>query len=269
MKRRTYLISSATLVATTGCLGPSSDGASGDGESTPTEPNDDTTPTATPSQVRFETTAVQPGYITRSSPDSIGVLEDAGQYLLLEGSHEDGPVPKRSEFGLQIGDERLTPEQLQTLYRDGEYPPIYDTEAPSGWLVFGVPEDVSADSATVSWPGGEWTVPSDVVESLTEPPATFEVTFDAPATVAKGETPTLTMEVTNTADVPGTFVFAMNRVGPAIAYTPVRGDAIEVGAGKTVTETWNGKQPDADASVTYHLNTVGNGQFDREIELQE
>ncbi|MHB9288273.1 hypothetical protein ACKVMT_14690 [Halobacteriales archaeon Cl-PHB] len=267
MKRRTYLISAATLVATTGCLGTSSDGTSGDG-GTPTD-EDDGTPTPTPSQVLFGPTAVQPGYITRSTPDSIGVLEDAGQYLLAKASHQDGQVPKRSAFELQIGDETVTPEELRTLYVDGEYPLVYDQSETSGWLVFGVPEGVSADAATVTWPGGEWRVPSDLVESLTKQPAAFEVTFEAPDTVTADETPTLTMEVTNPSDVDGTFVYAMNRVGPAIAYTPVRGAAIDVGAGKTVTKTWEGKAPDADASVTYHLNTVGDRQLDREITLQE
>lgn len=290
MKRRTYLISSATLVATTGCLGPSQEsdpdgstggqGGDGTGSPTPTDSSGDDQggegsgddsagddPAGT-SSVTMSKPVVQPGYVQLGTPDSIGVFGDAGQYLLVHASHEDGPVPGRSEFSLTVGDTEYAPEELRGLWVDGDYGVEYDAEAGSGWLVFDVPAEVAADSATVTWPGGQWTVPSATRDRLATPPASFDVSFEAPDSVAAGETPVLTMTVTNTADVAGKFVFAMNRVGPDVAYMPVRSGVLELDAGESVTREWDGETPTQDRDVEYHLRTKNHDRMSRTTTLE-
>ncbi len=281
MKRRTYLITSATLVATTGCLneanddnGQGSDGgtdtpADSDGGTDTPDNSDGGTATPEPSTVVVQQSTVQPAYVQLGTPDSIGVFGDGGQYYLVEVTHEDGPVPSLSDFTLTIDGSDYTPKDLRGLWVDGDYGVEYDTEAGSGWLVFEVPAGVAADSATVAWPGGEWTVPSATRDRLATPPASFDVSFEAPDSVAAGETPVLTMTVANTAGVAGKFVYAMNRVGPDVAYVPVRSGVIELDPGESVTEEWDGETPTQDRDVEYHLRTKNHDRMSRTITLEE
>lgn len=250
MHRRTFLTAAATgLAATAGCLGSGSDpGESTDG--TDDDPTDTSTPAPTATPTREPATVksvsmagLQPGYIELGTPDSIGVFgESEGQSLFV--SVQTGPEnsPAHSDFAFKLDGEAYAPvTKTRRLWRrsESEFGSEYTPDA-GGWLLFDLPATADdPDSARLRWPGGSWQPDPDVRARLASPNPTFDVSVTAPETVPVGETPEATVAFENTSDVAGTFVLAVNRVGPYIAYAPeaaVR-NLLEPGASESVTVT--------------------------------
>jgi len=205
------------------------------------------------SGVSVEEVTATPAVVTLNSPDSYGTYGDRNEQLVIAdilvespGSH---PV---SSFSVEAGGKQY--EATTDIYGGFEletfgepYEPnsgssptasasaSEDDEArpSSGWIAAYVPKPLDADSATLTWDGGEHAVGDAVLERLNRPPAAFDVTFEAPDTATVGETVTATVTVENTADVDGTFVGAINRVGPRIAYAPEAEVRLDVPAGET------------------------------------
>ncbi len=260
MNRRRFLLAAGTAAGLAGCLGgpdtPATGTASSPTETTPassptTEPATDSTGSAA---IEVIDAAVQPGVVALTTPDSIGVFDDAGQYLLVRLDSGDGMPPTEGEFDLELDGDVYRPADFPAmLWRDGELGVGYSTEDGAGWLVFELPETASAEAVQLRWPGGQWTPPDRIRERLSAPLPTFDVQFSVPETVSRGETPTLSLTVTNTSDIPGRVVVVLNRVGPDVAYTPVRDVIWDLESGETRTEQWDGESPAGDREVTYHL----------------
>lgn len=239
-RRRTLRALGATVAGTAlaGCL--SDDGSTDD----PSGDNGD-------SGVILEDVTATPAVVTLDSPDSYGTYGDRNEQLIIADlsveSPGDHPV---SSFAVEAGGERY--EATTDIYGGFELEtfaePYEPAEGPtpsasasedgesgpaSGWIAAYVPKPLDADSATLTWDGGEYTVADTVLERLNRPPASFDVAFEAPETATVGEDVTATVTVENTADVQGTFVGAINRVGPRIAYAPEAEVRLDIEAGET------------------------------------
>ena len=266
MQRRTFLGGLATgVVAVSGCIGGGTDGGDGsDGDdgsdgrdgppgagptsterrppdtdrATPVPPDtaepsprgpSDTPGTGPGPSSGFVTEAfAAPELVAPNSPDSFGV----------DGRTGSNAPPAVEDVALTASGDSFTATTdvgygTYALFdRGGAYRPSDD---PRGWVVFRLPKPLDATDATVSWPAGEYALDGDLVGSLSRPPTTFEVrAFEAPAAAEFGDTVTATVRVANTGDVDGTFVAAVNRVGPLIAYAPAAAVRLPVPAGETV-----------------------------------
>ncbi|SIR48084.1 hypothetical protein SAMN05421858_2428 [Haladaptatus litoreus] len=111
---------------------------------------------------------------------------------------------------------------------------------------------------TIRWPDGEFVVHDELTKQLARPPTEFSVEFSAPESVTSGDEARMTLTVENTGSVAGTFVGALNRVGPNVAYIPVIGISLDIEAGES--ETWTHSYTPSphsstdDLTATFHLN---------------
>lgn len=278
--RRRQLLASSTALLVAGCI------SQGDGTEAPSRTESPTntdsptpTTTATPTPVEKATLSVddqfvQPGVVTLNSPDSIAVRSDDGQFLLVNVTTTDGPALEQSAFTLHVDGEEHLPKSYQyALFKDGNYDVEYTPETGTGWLVFGLQEQVAAEEARLVWPDGEAELSDRVRTRLETPSPPFDVTFEAPETVTEEESPTLSLTVENEGDVAGNCVLALNRVGPDIAYAPIREIVVELDGGETSTMEFDAKNPYSSTGdpndVTYHLELVGGDRISRTIQLAE
>ncbi|MEF8973365.1 MAG: hypothetical protein V5A15_00635 [Haloarcula sp.] len=251
MYRRRVLALCGLAVAGAGCQGDT-----GDTETvTPVpSPAASETATRTPPSVTVTDAVVAPGVVI-PGVDSINVQPADGQYLVLTIAVE-GPKLNRDAFSFRFGDSTYSPETFRNgLYRDGEWGRQF-TEA-GGPLVFDLPETGTASDARLSWPGGEWTPPEAVQDRLEAPLPSFDITLDGPERVDETDSPTLEITVTNTGEVPGRYVIALNRTGPRVAYTPVDRFDGELAPGETDRLSHEAKSPyvagGEPSEVTYRL----------------
>jgi len=281
MDRRSLLAALVTgAAALAGCIG--NDGDSGNSDATPTDGSDDgdQTPTdaaddgdQTPestADVTVEQTAVTPEIVALDSPDSIGSYGAREQQYLLAEITASGELSP-DDLELAAGDGSYTPSERIgrgiTLRSYGDQ--YFPTEAQSGWVAVEVPKPLDATSATLTWPGGEHALGEPAVGTLRRPPTSFDVTVEAPDQVEAGSSATLSVTVANTGDHRGTFVGALNRTGPSIAYTPVT--AVELRLEPGESDTWEhsyGPLGDTDAEFSFKFNWR-NGREDRRIAIVE
>lgn len=251
MRRRSLLALCGSLAAgTAGCLGGPD--ASAPGTVTSTPPTADGTPTDAVGEVR--SVAVLPGVVAPTTPDSIGVLDRAGQYLAVEFAGDGVP---RSSFSFHFGGGSIGPiERSNGFYRDGEWGVGY--EDGSGLLVFALPEQIEADEAELTWAGGAWQPPATVRERLAGPLPSFDVALEGPRQVGPEVDPEISVTVTNTGSVAGRYALALNRTGPMVAYAPVRRIAGDLAAGESTVHTDDATSPyETDGEpreVTYRLD---------------
>ncbi|MFW5964430.1 MAG: hypothetical protein ACOCQM_06150 [Natronomonas sp.] len=239
--RRRTLRALGTAVAGTALAGCLSDG----------EPTSDGNGNGGNGDVTVKDITATPAVVTLNSPDSYGVYGDRDEQLVVADisveASEEHPV---SSFAIEAGGEQYEATtdiyggfELETFGEayepasGGPTPSTSDSEngdpgPSSGWVAAYVPKPLDAESATLTWDGGEHTVDDAVLERLNRPPADFDVTFEAPDSATVGETVTATVTVENTADVDGEFVGAINRVGPRIAYSPETEVRLDVDAGE-------------------------------------
>lgn len=240
MHRRRLLALCGSFLAGAGCTSLGGDTAPETDTVTPIPDEDieSATPTDAPTEfgtVEIASVAVQPGVVGPDSPDSIGVFDDAGQYLVVTVDAEQ-PAPSTDSFAFRFDGDTQTPtEFVNGLYRNGSWSVRYaDGRGP---LVFELAETGDASDARLSWPGGEWTPPQAVRERLEAPLPAFSATLDGPQTVTKGDEPRLTVTVTNEGERAGRFAFALNQSGPRIAYAPVASISGTLAAGgETIRE---------------------------------
>jgi len=274
MNRRSVLAALATgTAALAGCLGDS-DGENGDDGSLTPEPTPTAEPTETPtnpSGLTVGSVTVAPQVVALNSPDSIGTYGERGeQYLLVEITTDT--ALDRQDLALVAGEDRYS--SVERVGEGGRLWPYGDlyaaTEELSGWLAFAVPKPLDAQAVTLSWPGGEYAITDQAVGALARPPTSFDVTVEAPEQVEADSPATLSVTVENTGDAAGTFVGALNRIGPSIAYTPETAAELTVEAGET--DTWEGSYtPDpGTAGSTFTFEFVWqDGDERREIEIVE
>ncbi|MFB6235261.1 MAG: hypothetical protein ABEH81_02995 [Halopenitus sp.] len=265
--RRRHFLASGTALLVAGCTSriDAPNTAAGKGSATPPATS------KKPTSITVAKQLVQPGIVAMNGPDSITVLDEGGQFLLVRVETTDGPPLEQSAFSLRADGEQHQSESDQyPLYRGDPYEAGYTAESGTGWLVFPLPEQVTAKTAALTWPDGEIALSSQVRSRLETPTPTFDVTFDAPETVAEGESPTLSISVRNEGDIAGNCVLALNRSGPEIVYIPVRGIRFDLNAAEKVTKEFDAKSPYSETEdpepVTYYLDVVGGNEISRTIE---
>lgn len=266
MRRRSLLAAGGLALLGPGCLRDT--GPSLDPEADPA--TDGSTESANESPSFSVTEAgVFPGYVTMGD-DSIGTVDGAGQYLLV-GTATTSERPGADAVEFSVGGETYTHESPpESLYWPEE---LVANEEFGNWLIVPLSETVDgADDTHLTWPGGEWRPPESVRDRLASPLPDLEVSFEAPSAVGPEEAPTLSLSVHNPSDMGGNAVLALNRVGPRIAYAPVREVVLECAPGETVTREFDAKSPHEPAEpreVTYHLHVAGSERISRTIEPRE
>ncbi|WP_276272640.1 hypothetical protein [Haloarcula litorea] len=257
MDRRRFLALSASLAAGAGC---SRVEAPPDDTVTPV-PSPDPTATGTGGAGTVESATVQPGYVGPTTPDSIGVFDDAGQYLLV-WLRAEGGAPPRDEVVFEFDGESYWPTAPpQGLYRDDDWAVRYGEAG--GPLLFGLPGTGDAGGTRLTWPGGEWVPGETVRERLATPPATVGVALDGPTVVDEDDDPTVAVTVTNESERTGRYVLALNRTGPRIAYTPVARLSGVLDPVGTATHEFDAPSPyeaEPPRETTYRLDAPGEAE---------
>jgi hypothetical protein len=193
-----------------------------------------------------ESVAATPEAVALTTPDSIGTYGSRdSQFLLVEADANGEPLDP-GDVGVSVRDRTVRPStDVGSNYRLWGYGdqftflgnlPSDEERTVAGWLPFEVENPIDADGVTIEWPGGERSVDDRTVETLRRPPTTFDVTVDAPAEIESGSAAPISVTVENTGDVDGTFVGALNRIGPSVAYTPETAIELDVPSGEA--DTW-------------------------------
>lgn len=278
MKRRQVLAgATGVLAGLAGCIsGGEGEQASREQSSTTTgtppdggtdgenETSTDGTATA---DVTVEHLALQHGYVAPNSPDSIGIRHEDRQYLVASVA-VDGAV-ERDAFALALDGQTVAPTTPERFYRtswgDEQW---YAPEQSAGLLLFALPADAAAGSATLDWPGGHHEVGESITDRIGLEPPEMTVTFAMSETATPDDPPTVAIEVTNEGDRTRRFLGALNRSGPQIAYTPLARLSRLVDPGETVTVTYDDDWYNAgdddgvgddEPDLTYRLSSLGGG----------
>ena len=266
MKRRRLLAAAGPgLGALCGCLDRIAGGGAGTGDGAGTDEES--------TGVRVLDATATPEVITMGD-DSIGVGGGReGQFLIATVGTDEGVSPAPEEFALETGSESYRPSEDLTRNRSlWDYDRPYDPERrDTGWIGFALPNplQIEGEGAAITWPGGEHALDDDAVAELARPPTDFPVReFAAPATVENPGTVTLSLTVENVGEETGTFVGALNRVGPRIAYAPEA--AIRLGLEPGETAVWEYEYGVSttreDAEVRFHLHWR-DGSASREVDI--
>jgi hypothetical protein len=288
MKRRKFVtLSGLTVTGIAGCTQGTADhfgnqnrsdnpGTEGPGSITTTIWTNTTTPDGAVAPLSVTVTRLQPGVVRMTAPDSIGIQAASGtRYMVVELSVSRGEAPSPEELALRVhGSDHpaMLETQLWKAYHDEST--RYGATAGEGWLVFPIPAPGDPRSVVLTWPDGAVPIHSwsaDRVPAfetrLAHHSASLSLDWRPPETVAVGEAPEHSFRVSNESAVPGRFVAAMNRVGPAIAIAPVARISNIIPPGST--ETWtvtdtldvSGVGPeragDGEPDMTYRLHWPG------------
>ncbi|WP_135821059.1 hypothetical protein [Halostella litorea] len=253
-----------------------------DGGDAADDTNDDTDTTTdgddgSDDGVRVTDATVTPAVVAANSPDSIGTYGDRDeQYVLATVEADDLQAPPPDEFALAAGGSEY-PATTEVGYtsrlweRDSPYGEDAGFE---GWLAFRLPKPLDADAPAVAWEGSEHALGDDAVAELARPPTDWEITeFATPDAVALGEEATVSLTVENVGDADGTFVGALNRVGPWIAYAPETAVTLDVAAGETASWEFGHTVDErhgsdaAERAMRFHLQWRGD-QLTREVTVE-
>ena len=205
--------------------------------------------------------ALQPGLVTLTTPDSIGVTGDAGQYLVLSVAAESETTPSTDQFAFAFDGHQYDPLPFDRV-RSKPWR-LRGDERDRKLLFFGLPETGTAGDAKLTWEGGEWTPDGALRERLEDSLPSLDVSVSIPEAVADGESATVAVTVTNEGSVDGRYVAGLNRSGPRVAYTPLKRFSFGVPSGETITERhmerpWNrmteDRFGDEEPDCAYHLD---------------
>jgi hypothetical protein len=248
MRRRRLLVALATgTAALAGCSGqnPDTGPEPPDNPQTPAPNGDDKKdPTPTPGRdvsVTVERVTVLPEVVALDTPDSIGTFGGRSSQFLIAGIATSGSKLTRQDFGLTAGEASYHPikhigERQQTLWQSGEF--YFESDDTAGIVVFKVPKPLSGtDDVALTWPGGSQALDQATMARLARKPTSFAVSVDASAEASVDSPAELSVTVENTGNRPGTFVGALNRIGPLIAYAPV--DSVRLSLKPGEQKTWN------------------------------
>lgn len=231
-RRGVLLFGGAVLASLAGCASQSDPAPQS--SATPTDQTQ-TTETTTETTVALRRVEVTPAVVSPNSPDSIGTVGERDEQFVVITLSDNDPFPEKSEFALAAGDATYGPAAddengrfTNGIWDYGEYEAI-----PENVLVFSVPKPLDAESVELRWSNGSEPLGESALDDLNRPPTEFDVELSAPDAVAGGEQATVTVRVENVGDAPGTFVGALNRQGPEIAYMPVESVSLELDAGET------------------------------------
>lgn len=265
MNRRRLLAFCGSLLAAPGCVQLDPDASDGTDTVTPAPPPDRET-TETPTRaavgsVEVTSAAVQPGVVGPNTPDSIGVFDEAQQYLVVTVA-VDGRAPEKRSLTLRAdGEWHTATSYTNGLYRNDSWGARYGSEG--GPLVFPLPETVDTANLRLTWPGGSWEPPPAIRRQLEAPLPPMAVSLDGPTTVGRTDDPQFTVSVANEGDRAGRYVLALNRSGPRIAYAPVARLTGDLGPGETWEKRFEAKSPyisDPPREAVYRLDAPGEKQ---------
>ncbi|WP_338729120.1 hypothetical protein [Haladaptatus sp. DJG-WS-42] len=257
LTRRETLLAGGTALATlAGCV--SSSPSESEENATTTSPPATTTESA--ASVTVNAVKVTPTIVTFNSPDSTHTMgEKDEQFALIRVSAEEANAPARDDFSIGVGDSNYASQPMdygERYSRMSGYRTFYGEES-SGYLLFVLPKPISSEEASLQWPSGEYAFEADTVAALSQPPTDFAVReFSTPETVKSGTEVTLTLTVENTGSADGTFVGALNRIGPQVAYTPEKWVEVSIPAGESRTWTYSYRPTTGDGgegSMTYRM----------------
>lgn len=215
-------------------------------------------------EIDVEDVTVRPGVVALDSPDSYGVFGGRDeQYLVAEVAVGTPEAVEPSDLVVETdgGEFETTVDVGRSGGRLANFGDAYGTaDGGSGWIAARLPKPLDADRAALAWDGGEYSLGESVLERLNRPPTGFDVSFVAPSSASVGEDVTVNVAVVNTGGVDGTFVAALNRVGPRVAYAPETALALPVEAGAYAEweYTYALDDPEVaemdDPSVQFHLS---------------
>jgi hypothetical protein len=256
MQRRRLLATAGLALGTAGCLG-TDDGD--DATTTTTAGTDATTATTTTATttasatVDVTETTLQQALVFLQT-DYLSTTGGDGRYLLANCFVSDGRLDRR-DVALRIDGTEYAPDggrRVDRLWRVYQGARAFEPDL-GGLVLFELPASgfESTADAAVTWPSGEHRLRAGLRERLRADAPALSASIDAPETVARGESPTFDVAVTNDGDVPGRFVAGLNRYGPRVASTPAERFSLLVDAGATARTTYTGdvsgyRVPDAD-----------------------
>ncbi|MFC5972058.1 hypothetical protein ACFPYI_12025 [Halomarina salina] len=274
-RRRALFACGTALTALAGCVT--------DSRSTPETAEPSPTPeTATPQyDVPVQNLLITPSLVV-AGDDSIGVEgAPSEQFVVVDvsdrglASSEDQSSPSDSTYRLVTGSATYDPVvngQPGRIdgYSGAFWPQVYEGLRNQP-VVFAVPKPLDASSVSFHWQGGDYAFGDQLVQCLTRPPTAFTVReFSAPDTVADGREITAMLVVENTGDHDGTFVGALNRIGPEVAYTPVTGIWLDITAGEQKTWTYSytpTPSPNVEDPRMQYVLEVRDGREDLNIDI--
>ncbi len=271
MNRR-RLLAALAVPSVAGCLGGGSPdpGTTTDDDATTTDTTTtDATSTTAESDASVSDVAVLPELAVMDSPDSISTTGDRDEQFFV-ATVADGGSLDVGAFELDLNGETY-PATTEIGYGSRIWGRglAYRADDGEGWLAFRLPKPLSADAATLTWPGGQHALREDALERLALPPTTFEVReFTAPDSASPGDTVTATLTVANVGDADGTFVGALDRVGPMVAHAPAAAISLDVATGATATwEFVHDLDVSGDGGMELQLDWRG-GSLDRTTDVK-
>lgn len=227
-------------------------------------------------EIDVEDATVRPGVVAPNSPDSYGVFGGRDeQFLVAEIDVGTPEAVEPSDLAVETddGEYETTVELGEASGRLASFGDAYGTtDDGSGWVAARLPKPLESEEAALVWDGDEHQVGESTLERLNRPPTDFDVVLGAPRTASVSDEVTVTVSLVNTGGVDGTFVAALNRVGPRVAYAPETGVALPVEAGeyREWEYTYSLDYPEVaemdDPSVTFHL-PWRDGKRTREVDV--
>lgn len=181
---------------------------------------------------------VTPSVVTLAT-DSIGTSGGPDeQFVVLSLTSGGDASIDRETVTLTADESAYEPNDLGT--RGGHQSVIWSgSQRKDGpYIGFTVPKPLDADAVVLEWDDDRYALGDAARRRLARPPTTFSVTeFSSPTVVEPGSEVVVTLTVENDGDHAGTFVGALNRVGPKVAYTPVRSVHLDLASGDSTTWT--------------------------------
>ncbi|WP_224269759.1 hypothetical protein [Haloprofundus salinisoli] len=206
-----------------------------------------------------------PTLVIPNSPDSIGTYgRESEQFVFAKVARDISAISPTDSITFTADGTIYSPQNLEEItWSDSPWVngDTYTVD-PTDTVWFSVPKPLEATEIAIQGTTGNYELSEDMVRKLARPPTEFEVSeFSTPASVANGDTVTLTLVVENVGEVAGTFIGALNRIGPEIAYIPVEAIALEVEAGESATWTYSRtpyiSSPTGDANMKFNMQSSG------------
>lgn len=187
-------------------------------------------------EIDVEDVTVRPGVVALDSPDSYGVFGGRDeQYLIAEVAVGTPEAVEPSDLVVETDGEEFdtTVDVGRVEARLANFGDAYGTtDDGSGWIAACLPKPLDTDRAALAWDGGEHPLAESALERLNRPPTDFDLDLAAPSSASVGDEVTVNVALVNTGGVDGTFVAALNRVRPRVAYAPETALALPVEAGE-------------------------------------